>query len=106
MHLSTTSPIQNQRQPAKLFDFVMKPFGRGLFGFVYARTRDFAIALDGQDDRALARRHAGKCGFLDEMNRSLLRFFADRAKPSRAFQGAVLVIRLFDQNFTSFDRTL
>jgi len=55
----------------------MKPAGRRLLRLVDARTRELAIALDGQDYVALAGRHSGQCGSVHDVNRGFLWLFND-----------------------------
>lgn len=59
----------------------MKSAGRRLLRLVDARARELAIALDGQNEMALASRHSGQGGSVHDVNRSFLWLFNDWPEP-------------------------
>src|SRR6058998_2540620 len=63
----------------------MKPAGRRLLRLVDTRAREIAIALDGQDQVALAGRHSGQCGSVYDVNGGFLWLFNDWPEPFDRF---------------------
>src|SRR5437867_7261616 len=68
----------------------MKPAGRRLLRLVDTRARELAIALDGQDQVALAGRHSGQCGFVHDVDRSFLWLLHAWPEPLNGLQKLVV----------------